>query len=538
MSQWIQARAVLVVLATLLAGIFAACSPKVQPADSNIYRTTEGGKTLSWELKTWPPNKSGNPKAITNAAAGGVEGGWRWQLKPDGDTVQLEGTGRNDRMALAPRAVVQLKVDGQDAFYGVVADPPSTASPDSEKVLVLGGREALRKVLTDQKVYKDMGVYTIARDLLSRLLPPSLTYDPTLIGDGSGTDVGPSLSVFYSPVQPLDGVLDSLAKSAGVTAGVDSQGRVFLGRPAAPALTVAYAGQPWRRLQVQGRETVSRSVVRILTAPAGIPDGAFLRLTNGVPGQVVTAAESAQHTQYRAEEANLVPEGVSVIGPSVPLADIRNTANLAALTDNDPTTYVELGADSISNPVLDLKSDGGRVVGFEVDYTYSISTGTLENSFVAAFTVPGSNGGVPFTPQDQIMTVRVLLPPSGPDVPADWVARLSIGAAIAYFDPRPTISLKIYAVRFLKVDEAAAQRVAASFLQLPYATPAEVTLPYLAVPSPGLIVTDSPDGDVSGDTALWEFEHSSENMRTTRIKLGATGQGETARAIKFAVQAR
>ena len=500
---------------------------------------------MGWELNIWPPDRSGAASIITNTAARGVEGGFKWQVKPDGDTVQLEFQGRNDRMAIPPRGVVQLRVDGDLQFWGIAADPPSTASPDAEKMLVLGGREALKKALTDGTVYQNMGVYAIARDLLRRLCPPALVYDPAQIGNGSGTDAGPTLTTYYSPFQPLDEALDALAKSANTTAGVDVLGRVFLGRPPPMVLSVAYAGQPWRRLQVQGQEAVTRAVLRLVAAPS-LPNGA--RVVHGfgstatyLPRTVTAVAELPEHSHYHAEKVVEVPEGLSAIKVARPSLASASSGVVGAgqAVDGDPVSSAQLRlgyADQMA-----LGGQMGRVVGVQI--TYELPSYTRQSDFDAVFQLLHCGDGVVewYVQNTQGKTsATAIVPPDAlgfkPDA-ATWSTALWIGTT-ASSNPSALggAKLYIYDVQFLTVDNEVAQKIAASFLQKPFGLPAEVVLPQLVPPAPTLTVTGSPDGNLSGPTSLFEYEHSTEHARTTRIKLGSTGQSQEARAIRFSAQ--
>lgn len=536
----------------VLAGTLTACSPHAYaplpvPAASPsvIYRTTEGVKRLSYQLNIWAANKpAGMPRIITNATSGGVDGGFKWQLTPQGGTIQLQFNGRNDRMQIPPRSVVQLLIDAQPAFYGIVPDPPSGGSPDSETVTVLGGKEALKGVLSDGTVYSG-GIYPMVRDLLSRLLPPSLTYDPALIGDGSGTDAGPSLSTFYKPFQPLTEVLDALAQSAGVSWDVDVQGRVFFGRPQPAALTVGYAGQPWRRLQVQGRETVTRSVVRIVSGTS-VPQGArVLHGSSGtgqyLPRTITAAAEAPEHALYRMESVRDVPAGVSVLTPATPSFEgSSGTLTPEAAADGDLNTYASLRIGYGDALVYDIPE--GLVVGIQVRYALLLGD-QRQSPFDVSFLL-SHNGDLVMDWQvedtQNVVTATAIVPPdatgSNPNSPT-WHTRLVIQTAVST-SPLASPVFQLYDVRMLTVDDVAAQRLAASYLQLPYSSPAELTLPYLASPTPSLTVTGSPDGTLTGETSLWEYEHSADNARTTRIKLGSSGQADTARAIKFLAQAQ
>lgn len=491
---------------------------------------------MGFELMIWNANKSAVLNTITQATPSGLDGGFKWQLRGNGDTVQLDLAGRNDRMKLPPRGVVRLKVDGGAAFYGIVPDPPSGDSQVVEQVQVLGGREALRVTLLDGAVYRAQGVFQIVRDVLTRLCPPALTYSAALIGNGSGTDAGPELSLYYSPTSDLVTVLDSLAKSANTGWGVDNQGRVFFGRPAPAPLAVPYVRQPWRRLPVQGKEAVTRAVLRIVSAPV-LPDNMLASWADEVPQTVTTVATAATHALYRAEQTFPVPEGVGLIVPAVPAGTNLNSDYPAdAVMDDDAGTGVNIDLTNTTR-FLVVNSAPGRVVGVEFDYQLPNTSDTPTDAYAWSLNLnegeAGTVGNLPVS--NERRTVRAILPPTA-RATGTWTARFTIGANIAII-PTPTTLLTITRVRFLVIDEAAALRVAESFLQSPFAKPTEITLGSLEPPTPAVTVTGSPDGDVTGDTGIWEYTHQPGGLRRTLIRIGSDGQAPAARAIKLAVKA-
>lgn len=511
-------------------------------------------KQLSWKFDVWNANKSTLLNTITNTTPGGLSGGFRWQLKPDGDTVQLEFSGRNDRLKLPPRGVVALTVDGQPAFYGVVPDPPSAASPNIEQAQVLGGREALRVALMDGTVYRQQGVYQIVRDILSRLRPPALAYDPAQIGDGTGMDLGPGLDLYYSPTMPLTDALDGLAKSAGTTWGVDAQGRVFFGQPSPAALNVAYAGQPWRRLPVQGRETVTRAVLRVVSGPAGMEAEERRAFTAGawtdyLPATVTKVATHAQHAQYRAEVSMPVPDGMSAAqnGGRV-LGGVVQFLNPGNAVDDDPATYAESAARAdVDMPTLNVvnRVAGQRPIGVRVRYSVQNRQDADQVKLWVEHFHTGVGGGseraVYDLPNDKyIREETIIFPPQAR--PGATYQQLTVSFRLfrEVFGPSDTFGagvIRVYDVQPLIVDEAAAQRIAESFLHVPSASPAEITLRGLTPPTPTVTVTGSPDGDVTGSASLYEYTHTPEQPRTTRVKIGADGQSGAARAIRWAVRA-
>lgn len=495
---------------------------------------------MSYELKIWTANKGLLLNTITQAAAGGLEDGFKWQLTSAGDTVQLEGTGRNDRLRIAPRSVVSLSVDGEPAFYGIVPDPPAAGNQETDAWQVLGGREALRCTLMDGVVYRNQGVYTIARHIFGRLTPPTLTYDPTLIGDGSGTDTGPIIPLYYAPTSDLSTVLSALGKAAGAGAGVDVQGRIFLGRPAAAARVIAYAGQPWRQLRVQGREAVTEAVLRAVSAPS-LPSGARLR-NNYLPRTVTVAAQHAQHSLYLASKSVEPPDGVSVVtGLYVtPMTGSQHPSNPAPITnvgnmvDGDPDTYAEVPI-GFGNLIF-MEAPASRVIGYRLTYSlpdykrladFDVGTYTRRGDFDTTLYLANTGAR---------QTVVVIIPPGADTTGNTWYTNATVETAVHSTPPSPPVAMRIYDFQLLSVDDVTAQRVAETFLQVPFTTPAEITLPGLFSPTPQVTVTGSPDGDVTGDTALWEYTHQSDELRSTRIRLGSDGQSDVGRAIKFALK--
>lgn len=496
---------------------------------------------MSWELSIWPANKAGAPRIITQAdTVRGIDDGFDWQLTPFGGTVQLKMNVVNGLTQLPPLGIVALKVNGQAAFYGRVPDPSHAQSQDIEEQLVQGGRTILDNTLMDGKAYQgDQGVYTIVRDVLARLCPPTLTYLPNLIGDGTGTDTGPTLSTVYKPTAPLSEVLTDLAKTAGVGWDVDVQGRIFFGQAAPAGLTVAYAGQPWQRLRVQGRETVTQAVLRVATAPSegvqGVTQAADFSVLDYLPATVTSTATAAEHPSYFAQKAFSAPEGIALTGVlrtgGVDSRDLIDTANGF---DADPATA---STSTGIAPYLQLADTTQRVIGVRLRYTLSADAeGSLNLTHLttSGLVLPGDVLRLPLTATDTPADVVLIGPPSAYMVGQG--ALKSIGQVTATAPEGTTNVLAVYDLALITVDEAAALRVAETYLQLPYSTPAELTLLGLVTPTPTLTVTGSPDGDVTGSTALWEYSYRAGTGERTLVRLGSDGQSDAARAIKFAVK--
>ncbi|MHA0041501.1 hypothetical protein [Deinococcus sp. PEB2-63] len=494
---------------------------------------------MPWTLEIWNPTRTQRLKTLSSDTVTELDGGFRWQLDQYGDCRQWEATGRNDRLGIPPRAVIRFVVDGTPWFHGVIVDPPSVTSPDAEALTALGGREILAAALMDGTAYRNRGVYQIARDILSRLCPPALTYDATQIGDGSGTDTGPGLDTFYSPTATLADVMDALAKAAGVPWGVDVLGRPFLGRPASAPLVVPYEGQPWRRLTVQGREACTQAVLRVVSAPSGLENVPLWNVVGGVvtpylPRTVTVAATHADHGTYQARQAHDVPDGVSVLAnatPNIPAGDgTQNLTNPSAAIDGNPSTYAS-GSGSTWRAQYSLTDASTTIVlGFRITYGLALGDARVELRVRSESALDGVN-------RNTVVATTTL---DGADVPVSRTIILPQDArhgAWQAFDVQlrtyGASTINIHEVAFIVLDTQAAQRVAEGYLQTPYASPAEIALDRLVPPTATVTVTGSPDGNVTGPAAQFEYTHLPLQPRRTVVKLGATGQSAAARELRF-----
>ena len=505
---------------------------------------------MPWKLQLSDQTKTNVLRELTPASPGGLDVGFTWQTDGYGNVIRLEVQGRNDTLTLPPRGVLELS-DGPDALaFGIAPDVPSLDSPDAETITADGGREALRLALMDSAVYRDAGVFSIVRDVLTRLRPPCLGFDATLIGDGTGTDAGPSFGTYYAPTASLADVLDGLAKSAQTQWAVNARGLVEFGRPAPAPLVIPFAGQPWRRLQVQGRETVTQAVVRVISAAGGeAPTTAFSVLNERevpyTPATIGSRATHALHDTFQASAVTTAPEGVALTKivriPGSTYGTIENPGNA---TDGDPDTSALLVGDGI-NPSITLTSpasSGRRVIGVHLRYALQVDV-TNDYSFVLLVSHsragPAGTGnwtltktnepGEAYHPRELI----ALFPPDLKvplDAAYDTTATVQGGATFNYG------GFLVYDFALITVDEAAALRVAESSLQVPFSRPAEIVLPGIVPPTPQVTVTGSPDGDVTGPAPLWEYSITRDGGRQTKVRIGATGQDQTVRALKWAVK--
>lgn len=502
---------------------------------------------MSWELNVWNASRDTLLNTLTKAPPSGVSDGFRWKRRGDGHCEQLEWAGVNARMGIAPRSVVQLKVDGVPQFWGIVPDPPAAAALDAEQLLALGGHEALRVTLLDGAVYRAQGIHAIVRDLLARLCPPALVYDPAAIAPGDG----PVLDLYYAPTSDLGAALDTLAKSASAVWWVDPEGKVNFRPASTDVLEVTLAPQASRTLQVQGRETVTHAVLRVLSAASeGASASTYVEAVSErrvyLPATLTSVATSAGHGLYHAEKAFEAPAGVSLFTDSrVGEVSGRDFDDLVNATDGDPESAATSNGEL---PSISLREAGKRVAGLRVRYTFT------PPDDVSAIVHLGHAGQVVDNagdaddlywqlPASSAVREMVFVGPPSADILPQWTQSVAEVYTVGQppqedLDGNPDtptttapVKLVIYDLALLVINETLAQSTAEGFLHTPAPNPAEVTLGSLITPVPQVSV-----GGMAGLTALWEYEHSSTAPRTTRIRIGSDGQAGTARAIKLAVQ--
>lgn len=491
---------------------------------------------MSWELTIYKPDR-GESRTLTENDASGIVGGFKWVREANGDCTSLSFDVVNSIFYIGARNLIKLEIDGTAQFFGIVTDPPPLASVDRVTVTVYGGREILRKALSDQKVYRKMGVYQIVRDLLGRCCPPALQKNDAYIGGGSGQDAGSTIDLFFMPNQDLEKVLNALAASAGVDWSVNPLGIIEFGRPTSDTLVIPYAGQNFKSLNIEGREVCTEARVNIMTS-ASVPQGFTVNFyREGVPGQVYMTATSPDNAMYRAAKSVTPPEGVSLVVP-LPYESpgtYNKLANMAALSDGDPSTYVAVTLNNWSNS-LEVMSQYSRPLGIEITFEVISADGLEADSFGMAYNSPSSASAGLINQTAGRQTVRILLPPAAPNDVPQYRGRFSLGARIGYFAPVPAAEVRVYSFAFLHSDDAAAYQQAVSNLVAPYTTPVELTLNTLVQPRRSATITGTPQGDVTGPTAQFEYEHQSDRLRSTKVKLGSTGTNDTVKAIRFTAE--
>lgn len=503
---------------------------------------------MTWKLKIYPPNGTGAPREFTQAGESGVRNGFAWQLTPYGDNVQLRFAGKNAHLQVGPRDVIRLEVDNQPAFFGVVTRPPNPRSKNGEEFTVVGGREVLRRAQMDGKEYVNAGIYSIVRDIAGRLLAGrAVTYDATLVGNGTGTDAGPLLSRYYAPTSSLLDVMDGLAKAAGdVPWGVDAQGRFFFARPAPAALTVAYDAHQLAWLPVDGDDAVTKAILRIASSPTSnvnpytYRSGNVFQVLGYVPATITKEATGPTHATYLAEAAVTPPVGVAVTKPyqTAPTSSFQMT-NPGNVVDGDPSTYA---SNTGATAQWVMTSTTNRVIGLRIRYTLAEGH---DGAYALLRNRAPYDGGdfvyddfhCPLQPATTMREVTFIAPPStitlARGIDTTVLVITTGGGALA------ADGFRLYEASMVVVDETAAASVAASFLREPALVPTQLTLQGIVAPSPSVTITNAPGGTVSGPTGLFEYRYergSGLGGRSTLVRLGSTGQGAEARTIRLQTQ--
>ena len=155
-------------------------------------------------------------------------------VHPPGMSKNLNLYGRQDRMQIVPRCIVQLLLDEVPVFYGpaIITPPdftkgsgPYDRDRDSiERVTVTGGEQLLKDSVIGCKMFQsNVDVASIAYQLCDLYSRPGLSIDPL-----DFPDTGAMLSLFYMPEHTLYDALAKLTESVpgGASFWVDATGAI------------------------------------------------------------------------------------------------------------------------------------------------------------------------------------------------------------------------------------------------------------------------------------------------------------------------
>lgn len=519
----------------------AACGTAPSPVSSDEvrYYTTEGVEPLSWKLDIYTPDKSSLRASYTNSSPGGIVAGFQWSARGDGAPLQMRWQAVPTGVDIQPRDVVQLTVDGQPAFFGVVTRTWPDDEPDVREYIALGGIELLRyRSHVDPAKYPEQDVAAIARQVISAYKHPAITYDAALI-----PDLGDTISMPSVYRLELGQILDTLARtvsSKGVTWGVDAQGRAFFGVPSG-SVQVGYEESDLRWQPEAGDEVVTR--VDLILATTNNNDLQYSTFY----GEMVAGAQAVswmpvnipivvsalhQNDAIYGSHRTYSATGLIIHTNDANWYDFHFT-NAANAWDGDPTTYAandtsagtwsEILTGETENTyggIVKFELDESAVVQLRIEYQWKNPT-TNKTEYVAHW-----SDDLDLSPGRYNLKM-FLLPPSRPyELGVQWTAQVTF-----YFNGVKTDGgLRVYDVMLLQVDIPAAIEYAKSLLKPPVQKPASVRWDRYQAPTPTATITGAPGGDLTHQAREWRYTWTPERIETVAM-LGEAADDEMARAI-------
>ncbi|MFD2610168.1 hypothetical protein ACFSR9_12065 [Deinococcus taklimakanensis] len=301
------------------------------------------------------------------------------------------------------------------------------------------------------------------------------------------------------------------------------------------------------------------------------------------PGTYTLLAEDPDWAHVQAEVANLIPDGADVIntpGVNVPAPAVTaGLLNIANALDGDATTAAENDPEGGLYTIQfeqERGVDEDPIIGFRLLYSLDQSgvtstTGMWNNEVTLYYRYPNAAGPTP-DPHDPTQTMllhhsaqfdfdledtkgkfRELiavrpLPETFLREAMPGPFRLGSLTPVKTYvnvmvDPPadqklPAGAFKIYAFEPIRLDRQKVDTLARKYLRPPAQQPTEFKLPYLLGITPTVTLTGAPGGDLTGDVAELEFEHSEKGLTTTTVKLEQPGASETARIMRLVARDR
>lgn len=513
---------------------------------------------MAWQLKVWASGVSpltGPSYTYSNTAPGGIQGGFQFELEPNGNCVQMVFEGMGNQLSITATNSVQLLINGVPMFYGYVSSAPSSSDKFRKPFSVLGYKDRISKTPTIQ--LKAIGI-TPLEQLITQTgtpffgyylnLPAAVTYDSTLIQ----TSIGSTPNWNYSFV-PLGQALNRISElaTARVEWGVGADTKFFFRVPPNPApITLAYPVSNLEFTAVLEDNVVTSAIVPLrrdnpsfeFTAIAPIRPFTS-KVASPASGNFIGAAFAyiknlASHSIY--DRAKILEVG------NIPLFAYRlaydasfpfNFNNPNNAIDNDPTTYASnVGGGAGGSSGLQFESTNANslnVYGFEVEYSTDSNLGT--NSITALINY--GTGVSAIHTQTQFD-----LPPTGTHANQNKIRAVMKFDGTATTD-RATIqiylgtstvtdSTRIYAMRMLEITPLI-PNVCDDYLRDPQLTAARAKPNLMLSPTPTASITDTPQGTITAPAMKYTYNYSNDETSTT-IDLGNRVDDPTARVLRNA----
>jgi hypothetical protein len=467
----------------------------------------------------------------------------------DGDCLEGNFEAVIATFGIKPRSIIILETNTDGAGWvarhrGVCTMPGAKRSPNPSNVKSVGHKH----VRFEEKIIPALriaggDVAAMVRSVLSVTgnRPAGTTYDATEIPDLSlslGDRYGLGLETLKDFMDALAAACPADGATPKVTYGMKADGELFFRRVNTSATYqdgVAGVRVAWKDLDAE--EVVTKVIVLLADKPQ--PDAAVgLNLdydqTLVIPKEYIPVPLVATFDAGNAMDAAKVVAIPLNEGLLVNQTEVFNSASSFGVTnggnavDNDPATFADMGP---LLATLMLNDITGYVVAARVSYESNAEDDELRLVI----------GYAPTSITTIVCWIRLPLPRTNGTPATAIVYGLVSTGLLPYFtlsgvqvdlrgkDPAKTYAVKIYSLEAFKLDTAAAERIAKSFVKLPAQDAAAVIVPGLASPVTRLTLTGIGTYDVERVSYGIDKEYEAGGVVTTFHLGQAYDAEETAR---------
>jgi len=530
--------------------VLAACgtAPSQGSWDDETYYTTEGAIPLSWQLDVYTPDGATQRASYTQASPGGIVEGFQWSVRGDGAPLQMRWQAVPSGVDIQPRDIVQLTVDGEPAFWGVVTRTWPDDETDVREYVALGGLELLRYRSHDgMESYYDQDVAAIARQIISAYKHPAVTYDAALI-----PDLGDTVALPIVHRQEVGQLLDVLARSVSskrVSWGVDAQGRAFFGVPQG-SVQVGYETSDLHWQPEAGDEVVTRVDLVLATQNTPSPDGIRYYpcciATPECPGPfhypapIIVSGWANEDSIYGVQRAYSASQ--FLVRKSDPLPTVLSYSNLnnaSNAVDGSAASYASNAGSGDSELVLRLEGyPRGVAIGYSLYNSELVLEVELEYSWDSDSYPTGSTCRYHATylyrlaPCDAGNVNIIALPPIDRHKKYDLLYDVQVTLRVRGLTAAD--EWRVYEAAVIGIDYGAAMQYIDSLLRLPTQRPASIRWPRYQAPVAEATITGAPGGDLTHQVREWRYLWTPQQLETVAM-LGDVADDDMTRAISRAV---
>lgn len=446
-------------------------------------------------------------------------------LEPSGACKALTFTGRPDLVKAPGRQCVLFRVnDGtgwREVFFGTVVKGWAVTAMEEVKPYTASAEALLNAHVTDGKIYPAQDPALIAQDLAKRLKHPALGMSE-IDFPNTGTTLEGGFDFAGATLGDAFAALAESVKDAGVIVnyGVDARGNLFFKANTKDPAQVAYHANDFVDLEVDSQDVCTAVLWVLGNTPS---DEGFIGQYRPKTLMHLSVPDPELHARYNAVKARSVSNSREFMLPyrpasvaSLNYADAANAIDDAGGEANNATFATRLVG--LPNQVGYLRiipssSVPVTIIGVSVDYQMGYDVAPPDQLILYWNTV-APNGAVattgfmqkalPYSP-DNISNFTALFPPWGSSPRTQYKYHTSdtwpdgsekgIAEAVIIHPSNATGTVKIYDFRFLILDTARLDAMAAAELKTPSKLPGQVTprnergQTYYVAPTPKVLFT-------------------------------------------------